>query len=220
MIYLWFPIVCMLFHDYMSVASVGKSFVMGYGQYGISLFCLPAEERKYFFRNRSRKRKSAHRQWSVACQSLRRRLSSSVGVGLRIFRLPVCNITPAPDPNPRNMQISGFQKGGVTGLPKPKGNCTMSFTHSSGNASSCGIHAVCLRTTSTFSLSSRMPFKTMRPSFNGVNPSMAFSGDDPHPEGPEILAISPLSNCGLKPEKRVYRCRRRHGIFYLQQLFL
>lgn len=48
MIYLWFPIVCMLFHDYMSVASVGKSFVMGYGQYGISLFCLPAEERKYF----------------------------------------------------------------------------------------------------------------------------------------------------------------------------
>ncbi len=43
-------IVCMLFHDYMSVASVGKSFVVGYGQYGISLFCLPAEERKYFFR--------------------------------------------------------------------------------------------------------------------------------------------------------------------------
>ena len=45
MIYLWFPIVCMLFHDYMSVASVGKSFVMGYGQYGISLsVCLRKKE--------------------------------------------------------------------------------------------------------------------------------------------------------------------------------
>jgi hypothetical protein len=50
MIYLWFPIVCMLFHDYMSVTSVGESFVMGYGQYGTSIFCLPAEEREYFFR--------------------------------------------------------------------------------------------------------------------------------------------------------------------------
>ena len=40
----------MLFHDYMSVTSVGESFVMGYGQYGTSIFCLPAEEREYFFR--------------------------------------------------------------------------------------------------------------------------------------------------------------------------
>lgn len=112
-----FPIVCMLFHDYMSVTSVGESFVMGYGQYGTSIFCLPAEEREYFFRNRSRERKSVHRQWSVVCQSLRLRLSSSVGVGLRIFRSPVCNITLVPDPNPRNMQINGFQKRVYPGLP-------------------------------------------------------------------------------------------------------
>ena len=37
-------------YDYMSVTSVGESFVMGYGQYGTSIFCLPAEEREYFFR--------------------------------------------------------------------------------------------------------------------------------------------------------------------------
>ena len=74
-------------------------------------------KRVLFPRNRSRERKSVHRQWSVVCQSLRLRLSSSVGVGLRIFRSPVCNITLVPDPNPRNMHINGFQKRVYPGLP-------------------------------------------------------------------------------------------------------
>lgn len=78
--------------------------------------CLRKKE-STFPRNRSRERKSVHRQWSVVCQSLRLRLSSSVGVGLRIFRSPVCNITLVPDPNPRNMQINGFQKRVYPGLP-------------------------------------------------------------------------------------------------------
>mgnify|MGYP006981746978 CR=1 FL=1 len=46
---------------------------------------------------------------------------------------------------------------------------------------------------------------------------MAFSSDDfPHPEGPEILAISPLSNCRLKPEKKSIVAVGDTGIFYLQ----
>ena len=50
-------------------------------------------------------------------------------------------------------------------------------------------------------LSDTMSLTVMRPSFNGVNPSMALRRDVfPHPDEPEMLAISPLFNCRLKLE--------------------
>ena len=73
-----------------------------------------------------------------------------------------------------------------------KGSCIMSFTHSNGSANSCGIQAICLRIRSMLFLSDTMSLTVMRPSFNGVNPSMALRRDVfPHPDEPEMLAISP-----------------------------
>ena len=76
--------------------------------------------------------------------------------------------------------------------------------HSSGNASSCGIHAICLRMASMLPFSNNVPFKVIRPSLNGINPSMALSNEVfPHPDGPEMLAISPCFSCRLNPEKSI-----------------
>ena len=84
----------------------------------------------------------------------------------------------------------------------PKGSCTTSFIHSKGSANSCGIHAICLLKASTLPFSNKRPFKVMLPFIKGVNPKIALSKDVfPHPEGPEILAISPRFRCRLNPEK-------------------
>ena len=83
------------------------------------------------------------------------------------------------------------------------GKDTISFTHSKGNASSWGIHAIWRRTRSMVDLSSNVPPTLIVPSYNGTKPITAFSKEVfPQPDCPTIQAVSPFSNFISKPEKR------------------